>query len=97
MARPATRSPRAVHGARYKAMLERLRDARRRAGLTQAQVADALGKTQTFVSKCELGERRIDPIDLVDFANVYGRPVEYFLSNSRGHSRGTDPITALKA
>lgn len=49
------------------------------AGLTQVAVAKALGKTQAYVSKCELGERRIDPIDLQDFANLYRRPFAYFL------------------
>lgn len=63
---------RAVHTSRYKEMLKRLREARLAAGLTQVEVAKALGKTQAFVSKCELGERRIDPIDLQDFAQLYG-------------------------
>lgn len=71
---------RAVHTPRYKAMLRRLRDARLAAGLTQVQVAKALRTTQAFVSKCELGERRIDPIDLADFAKVYGKPISYFIS-----------------
>jgi transcriptional regulator with XRE-family HTH domain len=59
---------RGVHKPRYKAMLKRLRAARLDAGLTQVHVAKALHRTQAFVSKCESGERRIDPIDLLDFA-----------------------------
>ena len=78
MARPAAR-PRAVHSDRYRDMLRRLREARLAAGLTQVQVAAALGTTQAFVSKCELGERRIDPIDLADFARLYKRSLSYFL------------------
>lgn len=64
---------RAVHTARYKEMLRRLRQARLSAGFTQVEVAAALGRTQAFVSKCELGERRMDPIDLADFARLYRR------------------------
>jgi len=60
-------------------MLERLRQARRDAGMTQAQVAEHLGVRQTFVSKVELGERRIDPVELRRFAEVYGRGVDWFL------------------
>ena len=41
-------------------------------------VAKALGRTQAFVSKCELGERRIDPLDLHDFARLYGKPLTFF-------------------
>jgi transcriptional regulator with XRE-family HTH domain len=74
---------RAVHSKRYKYMLARLRDARHRAGLTQVQVAKALGRTQAFVSKCELGERRIDPLDLQEFAHLYRRDFSFFLPPPR--------------
>jgi len=47
----------------YQYMLEHLRKARRAAGLTQVQVAEALARPQSYVTKCELGERRIDPRD----------------------------------
>jgi transcriptional regulator with XRE-family HTH domain len=60
------------HSPRWKLMCRRLRDARKRAGLKQAEVAAALGTTQNFVSKCETGQRRIDPIELADFAALYG-------------------------
>jgi transcriptional regulator with XRE-family HTH domain len=53
-------------------MCRRLRDARERAGLKQTEAAAALGKPQNFVSKCETGQRRIDPIELADFATLYG-------------------------
>ena len=61
-------------------MLSRLRQARLDAGLTQAQVAEKLGVRQTLVSKVELGERRIDPIELRRFAELYGRPLDWFLT-----------------
>ena len=57
-------------------MCRRLREARRRAGLTQEQAAKALGQPQNFVSKCETGERRIDPIELADFLALYGATFE---------------------
>lgn len=70
---------RAVHRPQYRAMLMRLRQARIAAGFTQVQAARALGTTQAFVSKCELGERRIDPIDLAAFARLYHRSLEWFV------------------
>lgn len=70
---------RAVLTPRYKYRLARLRKARLYAGLTQVAAAKALGKTQAFMSKCELGERRIDPIDLQDFARLYKQSFKYFL------------------
>ncbi|GAB4287626.1 MAG: hypothetical protein Fur0025_21220 [Oscillatoriaceae cyanobacterium] len=48
----------------YGIFLSHLRSARKGAGLTQEQVADRLGQTQSFVSKCERGERRIDVVEL---------------------------------
>jgi len=47
--------------------------------LSQTQAAAALGKPQSFVSKCEAGERRLDVIELGDFAKLYKRPLTFFL------------------
>lgn len=69
----------AVHASEYQYMLRRLREAREGSGLTQVQVANALGRYQSFVTKCELGERRLDPIDLARFAKLYRKPISYFL------------------
>jgi transcriptional regulator with XRE-family HTH domain len=63
-------------------MLARLREAREAAKLTQVQVAAKLGKPQSYVSKVETGERRIDPVELARFAEIYGRGVAEFLGDS---------------
>jgi transcriptional regulator with XRE-family HTH domain len=63
----------------YKAMVEKLKQARREAGLHQAEVAERLGKPQSYVSKVERAERRIDPPELARFAEIYGREVGWFL------------------
>ena len=60
-------------------LLRRLGDARRSAGMTQVQVSAALGKHQSFVSKCENGERRVDAIELAAFAGLYQRPIAWFV------------------
>jgi transcriptional regulator with XRE-family HTH domain len=60
-------------------MLAGLRTARQEAGLTQAEVAAHFERPQSFVSKCESGERRIDPTELGAFAKLYRKPVSYFL------------------
>ncbi len=52
------------------------------AGLLQNDVARRLGKPQSFVSKSESGERRVDVIELMAFAAIYGRSVTYFLPGS---------------
>jgi len=56
----------------YREMLRLLKEARKKAGLTQVEVAEALGWGQSLVSKIERGEIRIDPIELQRFAELYG-------------------------
>ncbi len=63
----------------YREMLRLLRRAREGAGLTQVEVARTLGRHQSFVSKIESGERRIDPIELLRLANLYGVEVTTLL------------------
>jgi len=48
----------------YRLFLSLLKRAREHAGLTQGQLARRLAKTQTFVSKCERGERRLDIVEV---------------------------------
>lgn len=47
-------------------------EARKAKGLTQAELATALGKPQSFVAKYENGERRIDVVEFVDITAVLG-------------------------
>lgn len=56
----------------YVLFLKQLREARLEAGLSQLQLADALGQRQTYVSKCELGDRRLDVIELRDWVIALG-------------------------
>ena len=63
----------------YLEMLKRLRQARKDAGMTQVDVAAALDRYQSFVNKIETGERRIDPIELQEFAQLYGKRISWFL------------------
>lgn len=51
-------------------LLELLLAAREKAGLTQQQLADRLGKPQSFISKYEGGERRIDVIEFIAIADA---------------------------
>ncbi len=67
------------HRSRYHKFILRLRQARKTAGLSQDDVATLLGKPQSFVSKCETGERRVDALELQIFARIYGKSIEYFL------------------
>lgn len=54
----------------YAAFLEALINARKRQKLTQQAVADSLGRPQSFVSKYESGERRLDVVEFCRIARV---------------------------
>jgi transcriptional regulator with XRE-family HTH domain len=62
----------------YKKFLARLVQARRDSGLTQVEVAKRLGKARSFLSKCELGERRVDFVELQQLAKIYGKDISFF-------------------
>ena len=51
----------------YGHFLRCLREARQQSGLTQSQLAERLNETQSWVSKCERGEHRLDVIELRKF------------------------------
>ncbi len=62
----------------YKRFLARLVQARRDADLTQVEVAKRLGKAHSFMSKCELGERRVDFVELQQLARIYKKDLSFF-------------------
>jgi len=55
---------------RYRALLHHVVEARRSAGVTQIELADRLGRPQSFISKTETGERRLDFVELVEIAEA---------------------------
>ncbi|MEX2206671.1 MAG: helix-turn-helix transcriptional regulator [Myxococcota bacterium] len=71
-----------LYSARYKRFLARLRGARKAAGLSQAQAARRLRRPQSFLSKVESGERRVDIVELEELARVYRVDPADFLERS---------------
>ncbi|AAZ36633.1 helix-turn-helix transcriptional regulator [Pseudomonas savastanoi pv. phaseolicola] len=61
-----------VHNARYQALLDLLLEARSAAGMTQKELAIRLGRPQSFVSKTENAERRLDVIEFMDVCRGIG-------------------------
>lgn len=64
----------------YVVFRERLIRARKDAGLKQSEVNDLVGKPRTFISKCELGERRVDFVELQLLAKIYGKNLSFFVT-----------------
>jgi transcriptional regulator with XRE-family HTH domain len=64
------RLPKSLYSETYSRFLTLLRKARISSGMTQEEVARRLGRPQSFVSKCESGERRIDVAELLAFCKA---------------------------
>jgi len=58
-----------IYSKAYRTLQRLLVDGRKGAGLTQAQLARKLNKPQSFVSKVETGERRLDVVELLAYLN----------------------------
>ena len=59
-----------IHTKKYDRFRELLIQARRKACMTQTEVAKRLSNQQSYVSKYERGERRLDVIEFLDIARV---------------------------
>jgi ribosome-binding protein aMBF1 (putative translation factor) len=68
-----------IHDPAHEAIRALLRKARAEAGLTQAELAKRLGLPQSFVSKYESGERRLDVVELRRVCGVFGLRLEDFV------------------
>lgn len=68
-----------IYSKEHKFLTEQLKRARIEVGLDQEKVAELLGKTQSFISKIESGQRRIDVVQLKEFAKIYKKPLNYFI------------------
>ncbi len=71
--------PRLIYSDDHKKIVERLKIARIEAGLSQVEVVSRLGKTQSYLSKIESGQRRFDVLQLKEFAKLYNKSLDYFV------------------
>jgi transcriptional regulator with XRE-family HTH domain len=84
-----------VHTPEYAALRAALHDARKRAGLTQRQLASRLDVPHSWVAKVESGERRIDLVEFgwfvaacdADLRRVAGRLLEQIWARRAGRFR----------
>lgn len=61
-----------IYTKRYQRFRKLLVDARKAKGLSQTALAEQLARVQTFVSKYERGERRLDVVEFLDVAAALG-------------------------
>ena len=64
----------------YQVLLRLLRDTREHAGVTQVELARRLGQTQSYVSKIECGDRRLDIVQLRTILTALGASLGDFVA-----------------
>jgi transcriptional regulator with XRE-family HTH domain len=68
----------------YQNLLVEIVAARKASGMTQAELAAGLGRPQSYVSKIETGERRVDVVELVEIAKRINLDVSSVLERLKG-------------
>ena len=79
--------PRTLGSPRHDALCAFLIEARHKAGLTQVAVAKRLRRHQSFVATVESGQRRIDVVEMLDFAEAIGFDPRLLLRRLRATPR----------
>lgn len=64
--------PKTLESARHRALIAMLVKARKKAGITQTELAERLGEHQSFVARLESGQRRVDVIEFLTLADLLG-------------------------
>ena len=71
----ASRMSETLHSDQHARLVAMLLAQRKAAGLTQAEVARAMGRHQPFIANIENGQRRVDVIELLEIAEIIGLDV----------------------
>ena len=64
-----------------------LAEKRKAAGLTQVEVAKAMGRHQPFIANIENGERRLDVVELIDLAEIIGFDIHAVINEIEATSK----------
>ncbi len=71
--------PKSIYTKEHRKIIEGLKKTRQEAGLKQTEVAKKLGKPQSYISKIERGERRVDITELKQLAKIYKKDINFFI------------------
>ena len=71
---------RTIHTKEYALFIEKLKKARQESGFRQIDVAKKISRPQSYVSRVESGEYRLDILEVKRFAKLYKKSIDYFLS-----------------
>lgn len=84
-----------IYSEEYSMFLRLLRETREASEISQTDIAMSLGKTQSFVSKVERGERRLDIVELRAFCQAMGISFLSFASRFEESLNGNQPVPKI--
>jgi len=68
-----------IYSKESESLVKQLKKARKEAKLNQNEAARLICVSQSYISKVESGQIRMDIIQLKNFAKVYGKSIDFFL------------------
>lgn len=68
-----------IYSKEHRYIVKQLKKARQDAGLSQEKGAKILNTTQSYISKIESGQRKIDVVQLKKFAKLYKKSLNFFI------------------
>ena len=81
--------PTTLRTPRHVRLVSLIVEQRQAAGLSQAQLADRLGRVQSVISSIESGGRRVDVVELLDIAEVIGLDLHKLIDDLFSTPRST--------
>jgi transcriptional regulator with XRE-family HTH domain len=76
-----------VYSKEYQSFLDKLKKARLDVEMSQRDAAKRFRRPQSFISRSETGESRVDVVDLTRFAEIYKKPVTYFFPTTSSKNK----------
>jgi len=78
----ASRGKTGIYSSEYGQFLQQLKKARELAGLTQVEAAKRLKRPQSYVSRYEVGQKKIDLFEMRELCRLYRKPLNFFIDFS---------------
>ena len=85
--------PETIRSPRQLLLVQRITEARKEAGLTQAELASQFGKHQPFIANIESGQRRVDLVELIELADVIGLDLHRIIEDLKSLPAGPRTTT----
>ncbi|MBW0433937.1 transcriptional regulator [Leptospira yasudae] len=86
-----------LHSPEAKIFCKNLIAARKEADLTQLEIAKLLGEPQSYISKIESGERRLDVIEFWRIFKILKKPYDYYFQFEEKQDLSEKKSKTLKA